>query len=226
MKKIGMLGGALLLVNLSLLAACGAEDQSPEAGQKEMSSDDAQLMETMAGRVPAGPHFNLNLIGVPRDKTANITNGNRIFLKLEGRTKINLSQGDFKVLDANGTDGTGAFQLPAPDPDGDGITKYSVFARALGKPGGSITANTCAIDPATGEEVCSLETFVTTRTRGGSNFTDVSKELLSISVDIDGDGDIDRVPIFDDRLKDFAWNFDNAGLRVLQLRFIEVPSTL
>jgi hypothetical protein len=162
---------------------------------------------------------------VPKSKTATITTGNRIFLPLEGKTRINLSQGDFAVLDGNGTDGTAAFQLPAPDADGDGVTSYSVYARALGKPGGSVKAMTCAKDPVSGEEICSLETMVQLRTKGKSTFTNVSNQLLSISADIDGDGTIERVPLFDSRLQDFAWNFDNAGLKVLQLRFIEVPTT-
>jgi hypothetical protein len=34
---------------------------------------------------PSGPHYNLNILGVPRDKTADMTgnNGHRIFVKLE-----------------------------------------------------------------------------------------------------------------------------------------------
>ena len=32
-----------------------------------------------------------------------------------------------------------AFRLPNPDPDGDGTTSYSVYVRALGKPGGKAT---------------------------------------------------------------------------------------
>src|SRR3989344_3255891 len=77
---------------------------------------------------PSGAHYNLNLIGVPKNKTADMTgnNGRRIFVPLEGKTRILLTEGDFQVLDANGTDANGAsFQLPNPDPDGDGTTVYS-----------------------------------------------------------------------------------------------------
>ena len=98
---------------------------------------------------PSGPHYNLNIIGVPKDKTATMDNnsGHRIFVKLDGKSRILLTEGPFQVLDANGTDGLAAFQLPNPDPDGDGTTVYSVYARALGKPGGKATMNTGAIDP-------------------------------------------------------------------------------
>ena len=42
---------------------------------------------------PSGAHYNLNIIGVPKDKTADMTDGSghRIFVKLEGKTKILLS---------------------------------------------------------------------------------------------------------------------------------------
>src|SRR3989344_3290396 len=87
---------------------------------------------------PSGAHYTLNLIGVPKNKTADMTgdNGRRIFMPLWGNAKILLSAGDFQVLDANGTDGSASFQLPNPDENGDGTTSYSVYVRALGKPGG------------------------------------------------------------------------------------------
>lgn len=84
---------------------------------------------------PSGPHYNLNIIGVPKDKTADMKggHGHRIFVKLDGKSKIWLKEGDdFQVLDANGTDADGAkFQLPDPDPDDDLVLSYSVYARAL-----------------------------------------------------------------------------------------------
>jgi hypothetical protein len=173
---------------------------------------------------PSGAHFNLNLIGVPKGKSADLTGGDgrRIFVPLAGRTRINLSEGDFAVLDANGTDGTAAFQLPAPDPDGDGVTSYRVFARALGKPGGQARVTTCATDVATGELVCSTDSLLALRTKGKQTFADVSKQLLFITADIDGDGTVETVPLFDDSLQGFFWDFDNQGLKLLQLRFYEV----
>ena len=96
---------------------------------------------------PTGAHYSLNIIGT-NDKTAPANaSGHVIFVKIDGNTRINLCQSGvdgacadvdgFQVLDKNGTDGSASFALPNPDPDGDGTTTYSVFARALGKPGGS-----------------------------------------------------------------------------------------
>jgi len=173
---------------------------------------------------PSGPHFSLNLIGVPKGKSAGIEDGRRIFVPLFGTTKILLREGDFAVLDGNATDGSGAFQLPNPDEDGDGITSFSVFVRALGKPGGSESLTSCATDPDTGEEVCSVGSAVLVRGTGGSKFTNFSRELLFVTADVDGDGDLDRVPLFGDGLEDFFWQVDNNGLRLAQMRFYEVPT--
>ena len=175
---------------------------------------------------PSGAHYNLNIIGVAKDKTAAMddNSGHRIFVKLEGNTKILLSEGEFQVLDANGTDGTAKFQLPNPDEDNDGITAYSVYARAVGKPGGTATIVTCATDPVTGEEVCSTLNQVFVRSKGKPTFENVSKALLYIYADLDGDGSVERYPLFDDRLEDYLWSYDNNGLKVLQLRFYEIPT--
>ena len=184
---------------------------------------------TLTGNgAPSGAHYTLNLIGVPKDKTADMTgnNGRRIFVPEFGGTKINLTEGDFGVLDANGTDQNGAsFALPDPDPDGDGVTAYSVYARALGKPGGSSVTTTC-FDEA-GETWCSTESMVLVRSTGKSTFRNVSKELLSLCLDLDGDGTCDtREFLFDRDLADYYWQYDNSGLKLAQLRFYEVPTNV
>jgi hypothetical protein len=190
-----------------------------------LKKDDGTVKETGNG-APAGSHYNLNLLGVKKDKTADMSgnNGHRIFVALWGKTKIMLAEGPFGVLDANGTDGTAQFQLPAPDPENDGVTTYSVFTRALGKPGGSSTMTTCATDPATGDEYCSIYSSVSVRTKGKSTFTNVSRELLYAYVDLDGDGSVERYPLFDDALEDYFWDYDNQGLKLLQMRFYPVPT--
>lgn len=83
---------------------------------------------------------------------------------------------------------------------------------------------TCAIDPTTGEKVCSNQTMILVRSSGPSKFTNVSKALLYVMADVDGDGVVDRVPLFDERLQEYFWQYDNNGLRLAQLRFYEVPT--
>jgi hypothetical protein len=198
--------------------------------------------QTTGNGALSGPHYNLNIIGVAKDKTADMTgdNGHRIFVPLDGKAKINLIEGeDFAVLDANATKGSASFQLPNPDPDGDGTTVYSVWARPVGKPGGDAVVTTCAeqwVDAGadgivgTGddvyEEVCSLVTLEVGREKGKPRFENVSKELLYIYADIDEDGVVELIPLFDESLQDYFWSYDNNGLKVLQLRFYEVPTTV
>jgi hypothetical protein len=201
----------------------------------------AAAMPVAAGTgngAPSGPHYNLNIIGVPKGKTADMTgnNGHRIFVPLEGSTKIYLSEGDFAVLDANGTDGPAAFQLPLPaecyatvDPDtGDVVTpdvctvRYTVWIRGLGKPGGKADMYTCAEDPDLPDGyICSdPEWWVeVTRSHGKSTFTNVSRELLFLSADVDADGKVEHVQLFDPLFDTYYWQYDNSGLKLAQLRF-------
>jgi hypothetical protein len=176
---------------------------------------------------PSGAHFNLNIIGVPKGKTAVMTSGNRIFVPLQGSVQITLTEGsEFKVLDGNGTDGKAAFQLPNPDSDNDGTTSYSVWARALGTPGGKSTTTTCATDPLTLEQYCSTYSMVLVRNTGKSSFSNVSKQLLYIYTDLDANGSIERYPLFSDALTNYFWNYQNSGLKLAQLRFYEIPTTV
>jgi hypothetical protein len=177
---------------------------------------------------PSGSHYNLNIIGVPKGKTADMTGsqGHRIFVPLTGSCQINLSQGDFQVIDPNCTDGKAGFQLPNPDPTNSGTTVYSVYARALGKPGGSSQTTTCATDPTDGSLWCSVYSMIAVRSTGKSSFTNVSKELLYIYADINLDGKLERYNLFDSALQDYYWQYGNSGLKLLQLRFYEVPTTV
>jgi hypothetical protein len=212
-----------ILASSTFFGACTASVETP-ADSNDTSQENATA--ATGNGAPSGPHFNLNIIGVPKDKTMSGGSGNVIFVPEVGSSKIFLSEGDFAVLDKNGTDGQAAFQLPNPDPDGDGITSYSVFARALGKPGGSSTTTTCATDPTTGEVVCSLLSSVLVRTSGKQSFTNVSKQLLFVFADVNGDGVVDRVPLFDGQLTDFFWQYDNNGLKLAQLRFYQVSTNV
>jgi hypothetical protein len=191
--------------------------------------EDGTLTSELTGNgAPSGAHYNLNIIGVPQTKTADMTgnNGGRIFVPRDGSAKIMLSPGPFQVLDANGTDGTAAFQLPNPDVNNTGTTTYSVFARALGKPGGSSKTTTCATDPTTGDLYCSIYSMVLVRGTNPSKFTNVSKELLYVYADLNGDGVVERYNLFNTALEDYYWQYDNTGLVLAQLRFYDVPTTV
>ena len=189
---------------------------------------------------PSGAHYTLNIIGVPKDKSSNLTggSGHRIFVDLgktgqAANTRINLTEGDFAVLDANGTDGVAAFQLPNPDPDGDGATSYSVYVRALGKPGGKATMQSCYED-ATGTWCAvdfdgGVDPITIERKRGGvEKFVNVSKDLLFVDFctewDLTGCLNVEQIPLFGNQAISYYWTYDNEGLKLAQLRFYEVPT--
>ncbi len=176
---------------------------------------------------PSGSHFNLNLIGVKENHEKDMKNydkgGHVIFVHMNKKTRIKLTEGDYAVLDKDGTDdGEAAFQLPSPDPNNDGVTEYSVYIRVLGKPGGKGTITTGGTNEL-GEEKFSSFPVSLNRQGGKQTFRNVSKELLYVYCDLDGDGDDERYPLFDDALQDYLWEFDNNGLKIVQLRFYEIP---
>jgi hypothetical protein len=202
-----------------------------------LSKDSSSETVTTAGNgAPSGTHYNLNIIGVAKEKSADMTggDGHRIFVSLGGnkpadpvRTKILLSQstdGTFQVLDANGTDGQASFKLPAPG-------TYSIWARPLGKPGGESKVTTCATDPFTLEEICSTSNEVFLRNGGKSSFRDVTTTLTTIDIDSSLTDVIDAcgattVSLFDPCLEGYFWAYDNNGLRILQLRFYPMGASI
>jgi len=214
---------------------------------------------TTGNGAPSGAHYNLNIIGVSKDKTATMTtgDGHRIFVQLNGGedavslngklasqlnkvNKIMLQPApageSFQVLDANATDSNGAlFQLPA-----DVSATWTVWARALGKPGGKSNTTTCAttagVDGVFGtaddELICSLSTLSMERTKGKQSFVNVSAELLFITITVDPTTNTAlatclgvttttdvTLSLFNGCLQNYFWNYDNQGLKLLQLRF-------
>ena len=179
-----------------------------------------------------------NIVG---DNPGNITT-------LDRTNKIFLTPGDFAVLDGNACDGDGAaFRLPAngtpaPGPDGllgtadDVLTGavYEIFARELGKPmvpGTNSFITTCGISagadltPGTADDevVCSSENVILFRDKGQPKAQNVTLQLTTMVVqtDLDGDGvfTTTRIGIFDPLLYQYFWDYDNNGLRLVQLRF-------
>ena len=231
-------------VAIASVAACSNETTAPA-----VSSDlNVRTVQSETGNgAPSGQHYTLNIIGMEKGKTANMqATGSAMFVKLDRTgssvtTKINLTEsldGSFAITDKNGTDGTAGFTLPAPQ-DGTGAQQYLVFARALGTPGGQATITTCAegyvdsVDVRHEDEVCSTENKVFTHD-GRPRFENVTNELTTIVIDADlepdaylactGDetGADVRVQLFDDCLYNYFWNYNNEGLRILQIRFYPV----
>ena len=180
--------------------------------------------------------------------TATLDRTNKIFLT---QTPLDVTKFNdkFAVIDGNACDGDGAlFMLPSnpfscgtcvgctntTDPvctavDADlTFQEYLVFIRELGKPGGTGSLTSCRLDTSVtpNETICSTESVLLSRTTGKSTFRDVTKELTTLCLNTDPLNakvcDV-RLGIFDGTGFQFFWDFDNNGLRNVQLRFYPCP---
>src|SRR5580765_7459622 len=103
-------GGAIAVAGMVGVIACSQGNKATSSGLTAPSPGSAAAIT--GNGAPSGPHYNLNLIGVPQDKSADMNgSGNRIFIHYQGQTDILLREGDYQVLDPNGTDGEASFQL-------------------------------------------------------------------------------------------------------------------
>jgi hypothetical protein len=163
----------------------------------------------------------------------------------ERSNKIILEAGtDYGVMDANATDRNGArFRLPA-----NVSSQWYAYARPLGKPGDHqdvwarmTTCGTVLTDPdptIPGDEyeevVCSLNSYMAFRDKGRSLATDVTSQLFYVDVTLDAaatdtlstcllaegfTAGTANVPLFDSCFETVFWDYDNHGLKLLQLRF-------
>jgi hypothetical protein len=153
------------------------------------------------------------------------------------------------VIDANATDGDGAL-IAVPDPcDGNTITdgctpRYSVWARA--RAGGNATLTTCGTEEEpfddTQDTWCGSN-GINLYPNKGRKAQDVSTNLLYMTIVVndaldpelaaciggtgstDLDADSYNVYLFDRCFEDYFWNYDNNGLKNLELRFYWAPVT-
>jgi len=221
------------VVSIGLLSACTNEAASFDPDQP---AGPALATATTGNGAPSGTHYTLNIIGVSHAKNANMDGlgGHVIFVDLGSRkpaepvsTKIMLNQsasaGEFAVLDKDGTDGLARFSLPAPG-------TYTVWARALGTPGGQAKMTTCAEDIADNldgglesGEICSTQFEAFVRGTKADQFRDVTFNLTHIVLPAGSDAALacasTTVSLFNACLEGYFWKYDNNGLKLLQVRF-------
>jgi len=176
--------------------------------------------------LPSGAHYNLNIIGAPKDKNPDAegwddTSRHTIMVELGSKTNIYMQQGDgFAVIDGNGTDNDGArFQLDEG--------RYEVFLCALGKPNKSVTITPEVIfDGQTAEEVFLLGTITVDHNKKPKWERVTGLFLVTVSIDT-GAGIVDyhNAWVFDiPELIDYWWEYDNSGCKLCQVRFYKVDS--
>src|SRR5438876_1038513 len=89
----------------------------------------------------------------------------------------------------------------------------------------SSSTTTCAYD-LTGVLVCSAAQYMTvvTRSNGKSVFSNATSRLLFVSQCVNGK--LTRTPLLDSTFQNYFWSYDNNGLKLLQLRFYQLPTTV
>lgn len=190
-----------------------------------------------------GEHYNLNIIGVPHAKKVDMSESNRhtIFVPLgkdgdAARCAIkvvrNVDNPDqFQVLDGNACDGEAIIAVPYQDY---GTLSYNVYATALGKPNGKagVAANITFEEGTYGS--LHMGTFDLKRLKGKPKPEDISDIFRASGwIDVDASGDfVPEVDIsFNDvwvfnvpTLLDYLWQYDNQGLKLMQVRFYPTTS--
>lgn len=187
-----------------------------------------------------GPHYNLNIIGVPKGKNPPMDDSNRhtLFVPLDrsgdaAAVKISYIAGDeFQVLDGNCTDADGCLIEVPHEPLGD--LCYEVWATGLGKPfnGQAVVEAQCIIEDLVGSctDALLLDSFTVGREKGKPKPVPISDVFRATGcIDLDplvnpgctsGDLLFTNVWIFNiPQLLDYFWDYDANGLKLMQVRF-------
>jgi len=103
------------------------------------------------------------------------------------------------------------------------IATYEVWARYVGKApvSGTSTITLCAFDTTTTETVCNTDALINVRNKN-NKFTDVTTTLTQLNNVTGPGGVVGNFPLFASGFTGFFWDYDNAGNKVLQLRFYMV----
>jgi hypothetical protein len=211
------------------------------------------------GKGLSGKHWNLNFIGVPKDKAVpDMTGSHRhtVFVPLYNdsvsrKIKIFYVRGDdFRVLDGNATDdGEATIQVPYEfcedyETGCTDLLSFDVYAVGLGKPNGyNIVTAECTysydvVDEAGTtdlecEDTLLLGSFSVTREKGKpkrENISDIFRATGCLDYDDSGvcdSGDLEfrNVWIFNiEELLEYWWDYENHGLKLMQVRFYETSS--
>ena len=175
-----------------------------------------------------GAHYNLNIIGAKNVGDIGDSKGHTLFVKLNGKTKITMTQdpeGEFKVVDRDGLDGSAEFNI-APG-------HYNVYATALGKPNGKakIDAYGEFEDAVDGSTLVLLGYVNISRSKGKPQSVNINNLFyvdVAICTAVDANGLCTEQTVYTDywvfdipELLEYYWEYNNDSLKLLQVRFYE-----
>ena len=200
------LTGVVLLIAVGLALGIGG-------------SSVAQVL-TGGRRGPSGPAHTVTLVVPSGNRTANLgaIQGAALALQASDSTTVRLLSGPSAVVDADGLDGEATLQLP--NTGAGGATTYALYVRLLGKPA-AWKDDTGSVRDDDGAEWQPVYSTVTAPGAGES--VNIASQLLTISIDLNNDGYIERYSLFDARLQNYFWRFDGANQKVAQVRLYEAP---
>jgi len=243
MKKLLLvLAGAAVVLGAAILSIPGFAQKTTGNGAPSGAHYDLNIIGVTNAKAPSLTGSNRHTIFVPLNTAANDP--------VPG-ADIWLTQGPFTVCDGNAFDaaydcnGTqiakqgAVFQLPCnlniataagttliPCTPGAGVS-YTVWARALGTPGGSSSITTCATDISTNTLVCSTDNNVAVfiRKNGKPEFSNVTNQLTSLVTPAGActtatiTAGTCTVALFGAGFQSFFWDYDNNSNKLLQVRF-------
>ena len=205
----------LIIVAVGALVICGLLLSSGALAGKPTNPD-----ETYKGNgMPSGWHYNLNIIGKAEPiSVEEDPNAHTMFVPEDSTppTKIymkqNLSEGaTFQITDRNGFDGETEIEI-APG-------EYDVYARALGKPNRWVNITSWGnFTDGDGYVWYRIGAIDLNRT-GGKPKTENINKLFYVTGDIYGTT-FNKEWVFGiTGLEGYWWDYDNHGLKLLQVRF-------
>src|SRR5262245_41709755 len=189
----------LPVVGLAVATLAACSQRAPLGPTNQLGSRSAAPVFALAGNgAPRGKHvFSWNLIGTPHSYQGGCGDGRRIFVERDVKGAQILIQDEndgWSIVDCNGTGG----HLAVMHSDDLGV--FNVYARILGKPGG--TLDVC-VDLASDTDglLCSIGSINLKRDGGQSKFR------------------IQPDALFDAELEDLLWTVDtNKDFRIVQFR--------
>lgn len=184
------------------------------------------LTSALATIKVSGAHYNLNIIGAKNVGQIGASDGHSMFVNLQGKTKIIMTQdpsGTFSITDRNGLDGQAAFNI-APG-------HYNVYATSLGKPGGKVKISAYGnfTDAVDGSELILLGYVDLSRNKSKPQSVNINNLFyvdVTLCTKVDIYGNCTQTTVYNDywvfdipELLQYYWEYNNDGLKLLQVRF-------
>lgn len=169
--------------------------------------------------LPNTSAYELTVIGAPNERVAPVPRAGWILMPLNRGVTVTAREGDaFLVDDANGFDGLTQLSLPKRGSLAENdAAEFEVYVRWLQPPSG-------------GQQLlCGTEEAATYWCRNGARVIlgngdtqDLTDRVRMVTMITEGSGEQSPYFVFDERLQDQVWQYDNQGIRIAHIRLYPV----